>query len=165
MSVWSIEVDDTSFQLALTQLEMRLNDSALGIFLQGAVDPWLRLRAEKRFAGEGDDAVGAWSPLKYPTQNIRGSMGYGPSHPINKRTGILERYITNSAGNVGAAPGGVQLTFPGAQPTGNIYEKVLTAQAGRPSPKTVPRPVLGLSMTDSLFVQTSLVQYIETGTF
>lgn len=132
--------------------------SPLGMmgFLKGVVTPYVRLRAAQRFANEGDDTVGKWAPLQPQTQEIRERLDLpiGPAHPINRRTGELESYITQSDSDVVSAAGGAQLTYPGNAPTGRaIQQKMETAQKGRSrTPMTVPRPVLGLGITDLAYV-------------
>lgn len=144
-------------------MEFRLNDSALAGFLKTTMEPYLRQRAQQRFASEGDEASGKWSPLSPATENIRSSSGFAPAHPINHRTGELERYITGASGNIQSAPGGIELVWPGTAPTGELYDKVSTAQSGRPDPVTVPRPVLAISATDVNQYMTVLAYYIQNG--
>jgi hypothetical protein len=143
----------------LFALETSLNPVAVAGFLGAVVDPYLRGRASDRFASEGDDVTGGWAPLKDATQEIRSNSGYGAAHPINKRTGELEDYIVNAPHNLSAAPWGASLTLPGTTPTGELFDKVETAQHGRD--RTVPRPVLGMNERDLVFVLTALAQYIE----
>lgn len=144
----------------LLALDTALNPEAIALFLGAEVGPWLEQRARARFANEGDDAVGKWAPLKQSTVDIRQSQGYGAG-PINYRTGELEEFITGSGNSVIPTPWGAELTFPGASPIGEMEEKVSTAQQGKGYPSTVPRPVLGLSETDLVFVLTALAFHIE----
>lgn len=129
--------------------EMALAPQSMAFFLSNYVEPQLHRRARERFRKEGDEVSGKWAALRPATQAIRGSMGYGESHPINVRTGQMENFITAAPGqiNVGVM-GGASLTLPGSEPTGQLEEKIRTAQMGKDSPDTVPRPVLGLGVRD-----------------
>ena len=153
----SIEVvgDSRGVTHMLSVLDTALNPVALVAFLEGSVDPHLQRRAADRFAAEGDDVVGAWAPLKPATVAIRGS-----AHPINVRTGEMIDYITQSDGDALPTPFGATLTSPGgAPPTGDLLDKVRTAQQG--DNRTVPRPVLGLNHNDLTYVLITLAAWIE----
>jgi hypothetical protein len=153
--------DSAGVQAMLTRLESKLMPPNIGAFLHVTVDPYLQKRASARFANEGDDVVGAWAPLQAATEGIRSSQGYGAAHPINRRTGILENYIVNAGGDVNVNPAGATLTFPGAPASGELADKVQTAQIGRANPDTVARPVLGLNDNDLLAVLTATALYIQ----
>lgn len=152
--------NDEGVQRMLEVLDTALNPVAIAAFLGAAVGPYLEKRAEARFADEGDDAVGQWAPLKEVTVGIREAQGYGAG-PINHRSGELEEYITGSGSAIVAHSWGASLTFPGASPVGELEEKVRTAQQGKDYPATVPRPVLGISETDLVYVLTALAHHIE----
>lgn len=136
--------------------------SPLGMvpFMETVMGPHLAERAKERFASEGDDAVGQWAPLRSATVAIRQSEGFGGSHPINRRTGELENWVTKSGWNAIPAGSDTVLSFPGRTPTGELLQKVETAQRGRSKPRTVARPVLGVSMVDLGFLQTSLMMAV-----
>lgn len=153
--------DASGVQAMLNRLEQKLLPPNIGAFLNVTVDPYLQQRASQRFAGEGDDVVGNWSPLSPATEGIRSAQGYGAAHPINRRTGDLENYIARSGGDVDVNPAGATLTFPGAPAQGELADKVQTAQVGRAFPATVPRPVLGLNQNDLLAVLTATALYIQ----
>ena len=148
----------------LTRLDTALSPVGMAAFLTGAVEPWVRERAQDRFASEGDDVVGSWAPLQPATVDVRsrGEWAIGGEHPINKRTGELENYITKSNGKAWPHALGATLTYPG-KPSGkkSIVEKMKTAQTGRSHPRTVARPVLGLNERDLLHVLTSLAFYVK----
>ena len=163
ITVQIVGADMADVYRAFDLLELRLSDLALAGYLRATMEPFLQERAEDRFRMEGDDASGRWLPLSPVTRNIRQTSGFPPDSPINRRTGELEDYITQSPGAVGAAPGGIQLTYPGSTPSGPLYTKVETAQRGKPSPRTQPRPVLAVGAYDMAFFQLSLVRYIQTG--
>jgi hypothetical protein len=149
-----IEVEDV--ESMLSALNTFFNPLAMMGFLQASVAPVIRQRARERFLTEGDDVSGAWAPLEPVTQQIRGSsnLPISPDHPINRRTDDLYTYITQSNAEViPLGSFGAQMTYPGSPPTGPwTAKKVETAQVGRNKPRTVPRPVLGLSMVDLTYV-------------
>jgi hypothetical protein len=149
----------------LSALEIALEPASLAIFLGESIDPYIRSRAEARFASEGDDVVGKWLPLASSTEQIRAQAGYGPAHPINRRTGELEEYITKSPHRIETTPIGASLVMPGEPAGGELGKKVITAQEGWPasgrSGATPPRPVIGVNEKDLLFVLTSLSTYVE----
>jgi len=158
--------NDEGVEQMLHVLDTALNPVAIGAFLGGVVGPFLEGRARSRFANEGDDAVGKWAPLQQTTVDIRESQGYGGAHPINHRTGELEEFITGSGNYTTVHPWGATLQFPGASPIGEMEEKVRTAQMGKSAQykggsDTVPRPVLGLSETDLVYVMSALALHIK----
>lgn len=129
-------------------------------FLDKSVGPWLKGRAQDRFANEGDDAVGAWAPLEAATHSIRRSRGFPGEHPINHRTGELERHIVGSGWSIVSSPMLAELEFPGSVPTGKLHDKVKTAQEGSSSPLTPPRPVVGVNEADLAFVLGAMATYL-----
>jgi hypothetical protein len=148
----------------LMRLDTALSPIAIGTFLGETIDPYIRSRAEQRFQNEGDDVVGKWMPLASSTQEIRAGLGYGSEHPINHRTGELERYITGSRHDVTLLPDGAMLTMPGEPASGELATKVETAQFGDPGGggrfKTPPRPVMGVNEKDLAFVVTAIELYL-----
>jgi len=159
---FEIYVADTLADMA--RLEALLSPVGMAFFLTTDVGPYLRLRAASRFAQEGDSVSGPWAPLAPITQQIREAnpdWPVGPSHPINKRTGELEHYITHSTPEVFPNTLGASLRYPGRPPSGELAEKVETAQRGKKSPPTLPRPVLGIDETDILFVMSRLHFWIS----
>lgn len=162
----TMEGDDRQVARMLARLNTTLDPVSLGFWLDTKVDPWVRRRASERFAKEGDDVSGAWAPLKPATARFRQNHPQGPFppfHPINKRTGELERYITQSDNEVRITTGSAHLIMPGTPPRGELKKKVTTAQAGKPYPKTVARPVMGLNERDLLAVLTDLSLFISVG--
>lgn len=141
-------------------LDTALNPAAIATMLGAEVGPYLRQRAKNRFRNEGDDVVGQWSPLRPATQTIRASQGFGPDHPINRRTGALERYITQSPDAISLASWGATLRYPAQYPRGELRDKVTTAQKGRVKPNTVPRPVIGLNSRDLEFVLVAIAWHM-----
>lgn len=155
--------DEHGVQKMLDRIDSALSPAGLAFFMHGAVQPWLIKRAKARFASEGDDASGKWAPLQQATVEFRESQGFEGSHPINRRTGELEAYITQSDVDVVSAPGVTSLKFPGTntKASKSIAEKMRTAQKGRTSPATVPRPVIGLGERDLAAVMTELAFHIQ----
>ena len=143
--------------------------SALGgpmlMAYMATVGEYVQERARSRFSSEGDDVSGPWHPLTQVTQNIRASYGFPAASPINKRTGELEAYITQSTYSVTPFALGATVTYPGGRPSGkrSLREKMKTAQEGRSHPATLARPVLGLNERDLLYVLTSLAFMIQAG--
>lgn len=163
----SVEIvgDDRGVLEMLNVLDTALNPVAIAQFLGATVDPYVRQRAAKRFAKEGDDVTGKWQPLSEATVAIREQMGYGAG-PINFRTGELKDYITQVHGNTNIFPWGASLTLPGdAGGDAELSVKFKHAQqggvsdAGKPFPA---RPVLGLNEADLVYVLTALAGYINT---
>lgn len=144
----------------LEALDTALNPAAIATFLGAQVVPYLQARATARFASEGDDVVGGWAPLKQATQDIRSQQGYGSAHPINRRTGELERFITEGSGDLQVHPWGASVSLPGRLPDSEMAAKVTRAQVG--DDRTVARPVLGMNERDLAFVLLSLTRTIET---
>lgn len=155
-----IDVDSENVEQMLARTTLALSTVGMYAFLHGVVTPWLKKRAEDRFAAEGDDVSGMWAPLEAYTQQVRSAGGYGAEHPINRRTGELERYITQGGGDVISAGGFSQLTFPGDAPTGREATKVATAQIGATYPSTPARPVLGVNEVDLSFVLAALATHV-----
>lgn len=163
-----IDIDltgDAQYVNAMIQhLDLKLSASGMTAFLSATVFPYLKTRAKQRFQGEGDDAVGKWTPLAPATEIIRQSMGYGGAHPINVRSGELERYITQGSAQaaVRATPDGALLQHPANPPQGKLKSKLATAQRGDPKfGRGVPaRPVLGMNETDLGFVLAELAFYV-----
>lgn len=153
--------DDHGVQHMLKVLDTAMSAPAIGAMLTQQIEPFIKERAAKRFAGEGDDAVGKWAPLSSETERIRSSQGFSPAHPINVRTTELENYIVRGTGSVNIFSEGATLQYP--KPSGklSIREKMATAQKGRAKPRTVPRPVLGLSHTDLEFVLLTLAYHVK----
>lgn len=155
------KVDDRALRRALDNLIVLLSPAGAAAFLGSTVGPYLSERAQKRFANEGDDAVGMWAMLKPATVMIREKQGYGGEHPINRRTGELEEWVVNGGWDAYPSGFGASLRYPERAPAGELRSKVETAQRGRSEPATVPRPVLAVNETDLLFVQAALVAGIE----
>lgn len=151
----------------IDHLDQKLGPQGLTAFLSMTVYPYLLNRAKERFQDEGDDAVGKWAPLAPATEVIRQSMGFGGAHPINVRTGELERYITQGSvsSSVQASGLGAFLQHPANPPSGKkLKSKLKTAQQGDPAfGRGVPaRPVLGMNETDLGFIMAAMAFYVST---
>lgn len=153
--------EDAEVEALLSRLDVLLSPAALAeFFLGGLVEPYLLSRIENRFDEEGDDVTGGWAPLKEATQAIRASQGYGAAHPINKRTGEMYNHLMHG-GNKTPMPFGASMEIPDREPYGDLYDKIVTAQMGKE--RTVPRPVLGMNITDLSVVLMELERYLVKG--
>lgn len=140
-------------------LQIRLSAAGLETFMQHTVVPWLQARAVQRFASEGDDAVGKWTPLRRATELFRARQGFPPAHPINIRTHQMRDFIVNADGTISGGPGYASVNWPGGQGRGKkIAEKIRAAQGLTAG--TVARPVLGLSITDDIFISSQLLVHL-----
>lgn len=157
--------DIKSVEVLFKSMQYSLSPVGLATFMSQVVDPYLRRRAHERFASEGDDATGRWIPLKSSTVAIRTELGFPGAHPINRRTGQLERFITERPGRIGQAGAFTTLTLPDSVPSGELGKKFVAAQTGRvPGRKEhAARPVLKLSERDMISVVTDLAFFIQRG--
>lgn len=156
--------DSKAVDLMITRLEYLLGPLGMSAFLVGQVTPYLKARAANRFANEGDSVSGPWPALSPVTVSIRNSLGYGGDHPINRRSGALERWVTGSTPTLVTSPVLSVLTYPGNPPSGRLKDKVVTAQTGQMAGRTsgtVPRPVLGMDATDYVAILGMLALSVE----
>lgn len=155
--MWNLiqTVDSRDSDRALERLIALLSPVGAAAFLGTTIGPYLSKRAKERFAGEGDDVVGEWAPLKPITIEMRHSQGF-EGGPINRRTGELENWVVDGGWEAYPVGFGASMRYPKKAPSGELRKKVETAQKGRKSPNTVARPVLGVNERDLLFLQTSL---------
>jgi len=158
-----IQIETISVERIIANLMRVLSEHGLVAFLEAEVGPYLSRRAGERFANEGDDVVGTWAPLRPATQAIRAESPYaiGPDHPINRRSGELENWVVQGGWN--AYPEGYMATleYPGSLPTGDLLDKVKTAQSGDVATNTVARPVLGLNENDMLWFIAAMTANVE----
>lgn len=154
--------NERGVQAMLERLDSALSPVGLAAFLNLGVGPWVKQRAADRFASEGDDVSGKWAPLQESTIEIREHAGFEGAHPINKRTGELEAYITEGQIGITAGPGFASMRYPDNPPaTKSLKQKVETAQRGRSNPNTVARPILGLNERDLAQVVTMLAFHVQ----
>ena len=164
--------DKRAVDVMLFKLDWLLGPAGMSLFLTKQVTPYLQMRAVNRFNNEGDSASGQWAQLEPATVEVRSNLGYPSEHPINVRTGRLERWVAGSTPKLVTSPVLSALTYPGTEPTGRLKEKVKTAQAGkRGKPRkngksgvtgaTVPRPVLALGSEDYIAILNMLAMDLE----
>lgn len=156
---FQIDVSDSNVQQNLQILAERL-DVGLQDFLQDDLASYLQDRVRYRFGVQGDDASGPWTPLSPATENIRASKGYPPAGPINVRTGDLRNFLLSNRGDTTRMSDIHMLTYPTDPPTPELFEKVRTAQRGKPSPNTPERPVLALGVYDYNRVHEDLARFL-----
>lgn len=155
--------DRAGVQAMLERLDDAMSPQGLSFFLMSRVGPWLKQRAANRFRSQGDDVSGKWAPLQESTIRIRESHGFSAG-PINRRTGELEAYITQSQFSVTPTAVGTALKYPSDPPRNKgVREKMKTAQQGKGHPKTVARPVLGMNERDLSYVITMLAFHVKGG--
>lgn len=149
-------------QQMLDAVDSALSSTGLAAFFELNVGPWVQQRAQSRFEREGDDASGKWAPLQEATIEFREHAGFEGPHPINKRTGELEDYIAQEQIGIVTSPGVGVMTYPKDKPKSKaLKEKLSTAQQGRKTPSTVPRPVLALSERDLSQVLVMLAFHVQ----
>lgn len=148
--------NENSVYAILAGLTLAVSQTNIYRWLNGWGPDYLKDRALKRFDTEGDRASGKWEDLRPATNDIREHLGYPRAHPINERTGDLRNFIKSSTGDtafVGAQT--VRLSWPDVPPAqGGLSQKFETAQVGKKSPGTPPRPVAAI---DAIDLQTALV--------
>lgn len=144
----------------LAIVELKLSPPALAGFLKSHVEPILEKRAAQRFASEGDAASGKWAALSPVTEHFRQTSGFPPSHPINRRTGELEDYITGAGGDAMPLGLGAELVWP-KPPAGLVARKIKRAQVG--DKRTPARPVMAVDEEDMVATQTALALWIVNG--
>lgn len=149
--------------LAIDKMLIALSLEGLSAFLGGVMGPYLQKRASDRFKEERDPEGKKWAPLAEPTVAIReaGPWPVGGEHPINRRSGELEEWVTNGnyvpyGHNLGAS-----MRYPSKPPSGTLKDKVQTAQQGTDSPRTPPRPVIGVNEEDMMFFVAAFATTIE----
>lgn len=163
IQVWATS-EPESVLGAVRGIENALSAGSLEAWLSGEANSYIARRAADRFTKEGDDVVGQWQQLAPATVDIRQSQGFGGAHPINKRTGELEAFITQSDGRMSLTGTGVELVTPGDAPDGELALKLSMAQSGgtskwgNPVPK---RPVLGINTTDAMTLTELLGVHLE----
>lgn len=156
----STTVESTSLEAILTRLTTQTAPPAMRQYLEGRGYRWLQSRIMARFHTEGDDATGKWARLKLATMRIRANKGFPPAHPINVRTGAMQRFITSSK-LVRTNATGASLRIPARTPGGELGAKFRRAQVG--DARTVRRPLIGLSLLDAEELTDDLERFIWTG--
>lgn len=160
-SGFQVDVDVKDVMRLIDTLD-RLLDVEIGHWMRDDLQDYLVNRASGRFTSEGDDASGAWAPLKPSTEVTRARHGFSPAHPINVRTHDLQNFILGASGSVVGA-GTWQFIWPGDPPSGDLVDKMQTAQTGSVNPSTVPRPVIALGAKDYNEILDSLTVFMMNG--
>ena len=81
-----------------------------------AVDRAVQSVIAAQFASEGAHGGEIWKPLKPRTQRERQRLGFQPSHPILRRTGDLEKSLTQGTGDTISAHLPLQYRYGTAVP-------------------------------------------------
>lgn len=142
----SVELDDQSVKEMLDRVALATSPESFTEFLEEDVQPLFLSAAVSRFSQEGDTASGLWKQLAPRTQRERARLGYGPEHPINYRTGDLERHVLQD-GQVQASVDEVSWTWPPTAGDPLTAEKFATAQGGNRK-GAPPRPVVAYQQSD-----------------
>jgi phage gpG-like protein len=98
-----------------------------------AVDAVLHQVIAQQFRSEGAHGGSPWAPLAHRTQLQRRRLGFGPAHPILRRTGTLMRSLTDST-----ASGALRVHLPLAYRFGSLVEYFGYHQSTAPR-KVIPR--------------------------
>jgi len=109
-----------------------------------------------------DGAQGGWWPLAESTQRERARLGYGPAHPILKRTGTLEESLTvrGALGNVfEVRPDG--LTIGTRIPYAKYHQHANYWNTGKGGSRLPRRTLVGLTDTMKTLVVNRLATYVR----
>ena len=111
-------------------------------------------KSQAMFDGEYDPDGNPWAPLKRVTISRRMRLGFGPK-PINVRTGLMKRYITEPRADIIGDASSLSYAFPSrSKPSQELLTRLSQASGlirGGPA-----RRVIGMSEQDTVFVLTSL---------
>jgi len=144
-----IDVNSADTDAVCARLIALLSPPGLEEFMHVGPDQILHERIAQRFDNEGDDVVGQWAQLRPSTVAIRTAKGFDGAHPINRRTGEMYDFLMEP-GRVGSDKGGTALQIPGRAASGELFDKIKTAQVGRRTPPvTGRRRVLGMNEKDA----------------
>lgn len=158
-----IDLDHKDALLVVWGVAQATSPHSLVTFLETYMEQRIQTRAQERFDKESALDIGkggSWEELKPSTVDYREAQGFPGQHPINRRTGELERYITQSDADTRMTATGATLRYPGSRATGELGKKVYVAQAGWRFPETPARPVLGWGASDLSFASWSLYRWI-----
>ncbi len=157
---------EEALQAQLLRLDAKISAEGLLAFMEAAVEPWVEQEISMRFADERSPDGSSWEPLSPYTQADREQSGYGPDHPILRRTGELFNYLT-SGGDKEIIPGGVEIKFPRDGASIEEQQKFSINQAGGTNimaagyPAQVPaRPMIGWTEPDLMMALELLSSYI-----
>jgi hypothetical protein len=163
MAIGMLEIDiEGAATLRNLQVALQsVSPASIGLFLESVAHPIIISRMQARFASEGDSASGPWLPLESSTQSFRSNQGFAASHPINHRTGELERWLTHAQADIFFSGPGAEYVFPGEMPGNHwLQVKFETAQVGKSQPETAARPVVAINENDHRLVREALANYI-----
>lgn len=153
-----VAVDPSQAQQTFNELDAALQAAGLENFLLNTVVPFLRTRAQNRFASEGDAASGKWHPLTKASEGFRTAAGWPAAHPINVRTGQMKGSVLADSGRVSFGGGTATLNWPGTNRGGLLEKKIRTAQQG--DARTTARPILAVDADDDIFIIAHLTSYL-----
>jgi hypothetical protein len=168
IGILSVDVQTIQVEEMINKVNQAVSPPALVRFLANEVDGYLQDRIIDRFSTEGGEGLGnQWLPLTPTTERIRGEAGFGPSGPINERTGELFAGVTYSE-DVEIIPGGASITKPGSEMASDtmFMRKLRHAQFGAidnplfPGSTTPPRPVLDMTPRDTVAIVTKLQHHV-----
>ncbi|AKJ71809.1 hypothetical protein TIN4_12 [Tsukamurella phage TIN4] len=155
-------MDTTRPQLRLKAIQNKVEGAGLAAFMQGFASQILQDRAAERFNNGGDDASGAWQPLRDSTIARREKQGYVPIK-INDRTGALRAWVESANGRIVATKSAAVLEWPGTPSNKTIGKKLKVAQQGTNSPYTPARPVVAINSGDLLTILAAMEAWIGVG--
>lgn len=162
---YDVDIDDVIFS-QLREMEFVLSSEFMAWWLGVEVTQYLQHRADTRFRREGKQAGETpWKPLAEQTREERRLLGFGGAHPINKRTGEMEEWVTTADSRVSGASGDMLLEWPGNMPEGELFTKIETAQKGRKKSNsyTPARPVIRFSEIDFAHLMSQLALQMKPG--
>lgn len=158
--ILQIDVEPEDALLAVKAFKTILAPASVAEFLRVDGAKVLQSRARERFNVGGDDASGKWKPLRFATESIREAKGFPPG-PINERTFELFDYVTGNWGTAITDGEGAVMDWPSPHPSGELFEKLQTAQQGKKSPPTVARPVVAADEVDMRLMTTAFSRWFR----
>lgn len=153
--------DTRQVDAMLYAFEKAFRSDDLKAFLVDDVYPILQARTRTRFALEGDDVSGPWAQLRPYTVEERRRGGFGPTTPINVRTGAMRSHLIDRPPHAEAHTLGATLWFPKLGGSKSNLMKLAVAQGGSDKPKTQARPVLGVNPNDLELILHATARYLQ----
>lgn len=147
------EWDPTAVGRVMDKIFEATSGPSLMSFMHVVANPYMTDEIIDRFAVYGDQKSGNWPDLADATIQIRESLGFDGSDPINEREGELLDFVANSRVWAGGADW-VMMSLPGDPPSFELEQKLQHAQQGTstnpliPNAVTPPRPVLATGPDD-----------------
>lgn len=155
-----VQGDTRAVDQMLRDLGVAFLPEELRAFLRDFVHPIILARAADRFEGEGDDVSGPWAELRPYTQEQRRRGGFGPSSPINVRTGAMKAHVLGRVPDANANSLGASMWFPARGGSASNIRKVKVAQDGDKKSRTPARPVIGVNPNDLELVLVATAEHI-----